>query len=62
MDKVKYIDKIIIKHEHYGEEGNVNSGDFDLAAEKTLRYAGRDGQVFQLRQSKGFPRERITLD
>ena len=62
MDKVQYIDKVIVKHEHYGEEGNENSGDFDFAAQKTLHYSGRDGQVFQLRQSKGFPRERITLD
>lgn len=62
MDKVQYIDKIIVKHEHYGEEGNENSGDFDFAAQKTLHYSGRDGQVFELRQSKGFPKERITLD
>jgi hypothetical protein len=62
MDKVKYIDKVIVKHEHYGEEGNENSGDFDYAAQKTLHYSGRDGQVFELRQSKGFPKERVTLD
>ena len=62
MDKVKYINKVIVKHEHYGEKGNENSGDFDHAAQKTLHYSGRDGQVFELRQSKGFPEERLTLD
>jgi hypothetical protein len=62
MDKVAYIDRVIIKHEHYGEEGNSNSGDLDFAAQKTLHYSGRDGHVFELRQSKGFPKERVTLD
>jgi hypothetical protein len=62
MDKVAYIDKTIVKHEHYGEEGNINSGDLDFAAKKTLHYSGRDQQVFKMRQGRGFPKERITLD
>ena len=62
MDKVKYIDKVIIKHEHYGEKGNNNSGDLDFAAKKTLVYSGRDGMVFEHRKKLGFPKERVTND
>lgn len=62
LNKVKYIDKEIIKHEHYSREGNVNSGDYDLAAKKTLFFAGRDGLVFKKRKELGFPKERITND
>jgi hypothetical protein len=62
MDKVAYIDKTIVKHEHYGEKGNINSGDLDFSAKKTLHYSGRDQQVFKMRQGLGFPKERITLD
>ena len=62
MGKVAYIDKVIIKHEHYGEEGNINSGDFDLAAKKTLHYSGRDQFVFNKRKELGFPRNKITND
>lgn len=62
LNKVKYIDKEIIKHEHYSREGNVNSGDYDLAAKKTLFFAGRDGSVFKKRKALGFPKERITND
>jgi len=62
MDKVQYIDKIKITHDHYGEEGNVNSGDFDYSAEKTLHYAGRDGYVFSERLKRGFPKGKITND
>ncbi len=62
MGKEKYIDKIIIKHEHYGEEGNSNSGDFDASAQKTLRYSGRDQMVFEARKKLGFPKQRITND
>ena len=62
MDKVKYIDKVIIKHEHYGEKGNSNSGDLDFSAQKTLVYAGRDGMVFEHRKQLGFPKERVTND
>lgn len=60
--KYKYIDKNIISHEHYAEEGNRNSGDFDEAANKTLAYSGRDGLIFQKRQEMGFPQGRITND
>jgi len=62
MGKEKYINKIIIKHEHYGEEGNSNSGDFDASAQKTLRYAGRDQVVFNRRRELGFPKQKITND
>jgi hypothetical protein len=62
LGKVKYIDKIIIKHEHYAEQGNSNSGDYDLAAKKTLFYSGRDKMVFELREKYGFPKQRITND
>lgn len=62
LGKVKYIDEVIIKHEHYGEKGNTNSGQYDEAAQKTLFYAGRDGQVFERRKALGFPKERITND
>tara|TARA_Y100000356_G_C11254796_1_gene289417 strand:- start:62 stop:823 length:762 start_codon:yes stop_codon:yes gene_type:complete len=62
LDKVTYIDKMIIKHEHYAEEGNSNSGDCDYSAKKTLYFSGRDGQVFEERKKLGFPTERITND
>lgn len=62
LGRVKYIDNLIIKHEHYGEEGNSNSGDFDASAQKTLRYAGRDQVVFERRKELGFPKQRITND
>ena len=62
IGRVAYIDKIIIKHEHYGEEGNENSGDYDFAAEKTLKFSGRDELVFNERERRGFPEHRITDD
>lgn len=62
MGKEKYIDKIIIRHEHYGEEGNSNSGDFDASAQKTLKYSGRDQMVFERRKQLQFPKQRITND
>jgi len=62
LGRVKYIDNLIIKHEHYGEEGNSNSGDFDASAQKTLRYAGRDQMVFERRKELGFPKVRRTND
>ena len=62
MDKVQYINKVIIKHEHYGEKGNSNSGDLDFSAQKTLAYAGRDGVVFEHRKHLGFPKEKVTND
>ena len=60
LNKLTCIDKMIIKHEHYAEEGNSNSGDYDKAAEKTLFYSGRDGQVYENRKALGFPKARIT--
>ena len=62
IDKVKYIDEIIISHEHYSREGNINSGDYDYAAKKTIYYSGRDGMVFNKRKELKFPKERITND
>lgn len=62
INKVKYIDDIIIKHEHYSRENNINSGDYDTAAEKTLVFSGRDCFVYGKRKELGFPRERITND
>lgn len=62
IGRVKYIDNLIIKHEHYGEKENSNSGDFDLSAQKTLRFSGRDQIVFERRKELGFPKQRITND
>ena len=62
MGKEKYIDKIIISHEHYSVEGTENYGELDLAGRKTLHYSGRDQIVFNKRKELGFPRERITND
>ena len=62
IGRVAYIDKVIIKHEHYGEKDNINSGDYDFAAQKTLRFSGRDELVFNEREKRGFPEYRITDD
>ena len=62
MGKVTYVDNVVIKHEHYGEKGNSNSGEEDFAARKTLYFSGRDGQVFEHRKHLGFPKEKITTD
>lgn len=62
LGKVKYLPDIIIKHEHYSREGNVNSGDLDFAAKKTLFFSGRDGAIYNKRKALGFPREKITND
>lgn len=62
LNKVKYIDDVIISHEHYSRGGNINSGDYDFAAQKTIYYSRRDSDVFQKRKAIGFPKERITND
>ena len=62
MAKEKYIDKIIISHEHWSIEGSENHNQADIATQKTLYYSGRDQQVFNTRKDLGFPRERITND
>ena len=62
MGKEKYIDKVIITHEHYSVEGTQNEGEVDLAARKTLHYSGRDHLVFNKRKELGFPASRITED
>ena len=62
LDKVTYISHMIIKHEHYAEEGNNNSGDADYAAAKTGYFAGRDKVVFEHRKHLNFPKEKVTTD
>ena len=62
MGKEKYIDQVIISHEHYSVEGTENYGDLDLSAQKTLHYSGRDQIVFNKRKELGFPKDRITND
>ena len=62
LGKEKYIQKLIISHEHYSIKGTTNYGDSDLSTRKTLHYSGRDGVVFEKRKKLGFPRERITND
>ena len=62
MGKYAYIGKCIIRHEHYAEKNNSNTGDVDETANKTLRFAGRDEQVFKQRLALGFPKEKITND
>lgn len=62
LNAVKYIDKVVVKHEHYAEKDNANSGQYDEAAQKTLHYSGRDQYVFNERQRLGFPKERVTTD
>ena len=54
MGKEKYIDEVIITHEHYSLEGSDNHGDIDYAAKKTLHYSGRDHIVFKREKSLGF--------
>jgi len=62
MGREKFIDNVIITHEHYSVEGTENHGDVDFAAQKTLHYSGRDQLVFNKRKELGFPKHRITED
>lgn len=62
VDKEKYIDKVIISHEHWSIEGSENHNQTDIAVQKTLHYSGRDQIVFNNRKELGFPKERITND
>ncbi len=62
MGKERYIDEVIISHEHYSVKGTDNYGDLDMSARKTLHYSGRDHMVFNKRKELGFPKERITND
>lgn len=62
LGKEKYIDKVIISHEHYSIQGTANDGDVDYAAKKTLHYSGRDQFIFEKRKEFGFPKQRITDD
>ena len=62
LDRVTYINHMIIKHEHYGEKGNSNSGDTDYAAAKTGHFAGRDSVVYEHRKHLNFPKEKVTTD
>lgn len=62
IGKEKYIDKVIISHEHWSIEGSENHNQTDIAVQKTLHYSGRDQIVFNNRKELGFPKERITND
>ena len=62
LNKVQYIPKIIIGHEHWSLEGSENHNDVDIAVQKTLYYSGRDQMVFNKRKELGFPKARITRD
>jgi len=62
MGKEKYVDKVIISHEHWSIPASENHNETDMAVQKTLFYSGRDQQVFEKRKSLGFPKERITND
>ena len=62
MGKEKYINKVIISHEHWSIEGSENHNETDMAVQKTLHFSGRDQEVFNRRKSLGFPKQRITND
>lgn len=62
LNKVAYIDKIIISHEHWSVKGTENHNQVDIAVHKTLHYSGRDQMIFEKRKSMGFPKQRITND
>jgi hypothetical protein len=62
LNKVAYIDKIIITHEHWSVKGTENHNQVDIAVHKTLHYSGRDRLVYQDRKELGFPKARITND
>jgi hypothetical protein len=62
MGKEKYINKVIISHEHWSIEGSENHNQADIAVQKTLHYSGRDQLVFNKRKEMGFPKQRITND
>lgn len=62
LNKVAYINKIIVKHEHWSLQGSQNHNQIDYAVTKTLHYSGRDNYVFQKRKELGFPKDRITQD
>lgn len=61
-NKLRYVNKKIITHEHWSIEGSENYGQQDMAVAKTLHYSGRDQRVYEARKARGFPRERITYD
>lgn len=62
LGKYAYVGECVIRHEHYAEKNNSNTGDVDDTAKKTLKFSGRDERVFQQRLSLGFPQARITQD
>jgi hypothetical protein len=62
IGKEKYIDKVIISHEHWSVKGSENHNQTDVAVQKTLYYSGRDQVVFNRRKELGFPKEKITND
>jgi hypothetical protein len=62
MGREKYIDKVIVSHEHWSIEGTENHNEVDIAVQKTLHYSGRDKMVYEERKVAGFPKKRITSD
>ena len=61
MGVYKFIDEQIVNHDHYAQEGNENSGEYDEAANRTIMNSGRDQVVYMERKKRGFPRSRITV-
>jgi hypothetical protein len=62
MNKVVYIDQVIVTHQHWSVEGSINHNQIDMAVKKTLHYSGRDEFVYAARKELNFPKERITHD
>lgn len=62
MNKVAYIDQVIVTHQHWSVEGSINHNQIDMAVKKTLHYSGRDATVYRIRKIKGFPKGKITDD
>lgn len=62
LNKVAYVNKIIISHEHWSIKDSENHNQLDIAVHKTLHYSGRDKEVYENRKRLGFPKQRITND
>jgi len=62
INKVAYVNKVIISHEHWSVKGTENHNQVDIAVHKTLHYSGRDKEVYERRKQLGFPKQRITND
>ena len=62
LNRVVYIDKVIVKHDHATFSGNKNSGKVDETYARGFTKNNRDQQVFNARKSLGFPIERVIKD